>query len=358
MRKLLILSVFISIGYNSMAQTSCAQTLRLAQSIYDQGRLHELEELISKSLKNPAMACSKVEQVGLLKLLTLANIYLEEPVKADESMLALLNTNPYFEPNKDVDPAEFVALYRTFRTQPVFRLGVQFGGNITKPNVASFNPVSDGSSRYESKLGIGSGFVAELPITLKWKLTGGLHYQQKRFTNTAISNFKSTADESNATTGIVAIDYSITTATETQNWISFPLIVQYEISDKRKIIPFAEFGISTDFLLGAETSVERKRVSNQSIDVKSFSLNPQREKINLSVVLGAGARTRIASGYLIADIRYSYGFTKVNTLSTLYDNQQLLFDYNLNDGIFSLNSFYFNVGYVQNFFKPKKLNRK
>ncbi len=358
MRKLVILIVFSILGYKSLAQTSCAQTLRLAQSIYDQGRLHELEELISKSLKNPAMACSKVEQVGLLKLLTLANIYLEEPKKADESMLTLLNTNPYFEPNKDVDPAEFVALYRTFRTQPVFRLGVKFGVNITQPNVASFNPVSDGSSKYESKLGIGGGIVAELPITLKWKLTGELLYQQKRFTNTAVSNFLSSGDESSASTVVAAIDYSISTAAETQNWISFPLLAQYEISDNRKIIPFAEFGISTDFLLSAETSVERKRVSNQSIDVKSFSLNPQREKINVSLVLGAGARTRIASGYLIADVRYSYGLTQVNTLSKLYDNQQLLFDYNINDGIFSLNSLYFHVGYVQNFFKPKKLNKK
>jgi hypothetical protein len=356
MKKFLILIAFTALCYQGLAQSvSCAQTLRLAQSIYEQGRLHELEELISKALKNPSLECAKTDQVGLLKLLTLANIYLEDPKKADESMLMLLNINPYFEPNKDVDPAEFVALYNTFRTQPVFRLGIKFGANSSRPNVTSFNPVSDGISKYKSNLGIVGGVVVEFPVSLKLILSGELLYHQKRFTNTAVSKF--TTSENNAN-NITVIDYSSSTGIETQNYISLPLLVQYEISDKRKIIPYVELGVSTDYLLGAETSVERKRVSNQSIDVKSFSLSPQREKLNFSMIAGAGARTRIASGYLVANIRYSYGLTKVNSLSTLYTNQLLLMDYNINDGIFSLNSLYFTMGYVQNFFKPKKLNRK
>jgi hypothetical protein len=57
-------------------------------------------------------------------------------------------------------------------------------------------------------------------------------------------------------------------------------------------------------------------------------------------------------------VRYSYGLTRVNSLTTLYNNQFLLLDYRLADGIFSLNSLYLNVGYVQNFFNPKKLKRK
>src|SRR5258706_9043491 len=83
---------------------SGAQTLRLAQSIYEQGRLHELPELINKNLD----AFSKSEKVTGYRLLTLAYIYLEEPEKADETLLKLIQTDPYFKPNPGVDPAEFI----------------------------------------------------------------------------------------------------------------------------------------------------------------------------------------------------------------------------------------------------------
>jgi len=97
----------------TMAQTtSCAQTIRLATSVYEQGRLHELPDLLKNCLNS---GFTQQERVTAYKLLTLSYIYLEEPEKADESMLKLLETNPYFEINAAVDPAEFIALYNTFR---------------------------------------------------------------------------------------------------------------------------------------------------------------------------------------------------------------------------------------------------
>ena len=73
--------------------TSCAQTLRLAQSVYDQGRLQELNGILQNCLQN---GFTKQERVEAYKLLTLSYIYQEEPEKADEAMLDLLRTDPYF----------------------------------------------------------------------------------------------------------------------------------------------------------------------------------------------------------------------------------------------------------------------
>src|SRR5438105_6022452 len=116
MRRIL-LTAFIAIGFSAgFAQTtSCSQTLRLARSTYDQGRLHEVATLMEKCLKG---GFTQQEKVEAYKLLCLTYLYLEEPEKADDAMLNLLRTDPYFEVNKQVDPAEFIALYRTFRTQP------------------------------------------------------------------------------------------------------------------------------------------------------------------------------------------------------------------------------------------------
>jgi len=348
MKRILFCFLILIIGERAYSQiSSCAQTLRLARSTYEQGRLHELPELLESCLKNTgASGFTKEQKVQAYTLLAMAYIYLEEPEKADDAMLNLLRTDPYFRPNPDVDPAEFIGLFSTFRTRPIYRLGVKFGINASQPNVSSYNPVSDGSAKYAYKIGIGGGVAAEVPINDKFTISAELFFLQKKFTNTSSSILQDTA-------------YSSSVGTENQSWISLPLMVQYQLLDKRKIIPFVEGGISTDYLLGATIDATQKRFGNQSsVDLKSFSITSQRQKINVSAIIGAGFKTRIAGGYLLADVRYSYGLIKSNTTATLSANQDLLFDYKIVDGIFSMNSFYFNVGYVQNFFNPKKLKRK
>src|SRR6187549_1035341 len=89
----LIFLVLISLeGYSQLV--SCSQTLRLARSTYEQGRLHEIPALLAKCL---AGGFSQQEKVEAYKLLCLSYIYLEEPQKADEAMLNLLRTDHYFK---------------------------------------------------------------------------------------------------------------------------------------------------------------------------------------------------------------------------------------------------------------------
>ncbi|MBS1490665.1 MAG: PorT family protein [Bacteroidetes bacterium] len=359
MKRLYLLAVVVLFcGRYGFAQlTTCAQTLRLANSTYEQGRLHELPDLLSKCLEN---GFNKQEKVQAYKLLALAYIYLEEPEKADETMLKILETDNYFAINKDIDPAEFIALYNTFRTKPIYRLGVKFSINSTQPNVSQFNPVSDGQAKYAYKVGIALGVAGEVPISIPFlknrtTLSGELFYATKSFSN----QFNA---QQNQTT------YSTSTGTETQNWISVPLMLQYRLLKKdelstptkwiERLNPYVSVGVSTDYLLSSSTSVDQKRQNNQSIDLQTISLSLQREKLNLSALVGAGIKSRVAQGFLVAEVRYAYGLSKVNSPSTLYANQILLNNYKMVDGVFSLNSLFFNIGYVQNFFNPKKLKRK
>lgn len=357
MKRILPLFFLLLIAQLAYSQlTTNAQRLRLARSTYEQGRLHELPDLLSEILKTG----DKAEKVEAYELLTQAYIYLEEPEKADEAMLNLLRTDPYYRPNPDVAPAELIALYKTFRTKPVYRLGIKLSLNATQPNVTSFNPVSDGTSSYSYKLGFGAGLVGEIPLYLplvKDRVTFNpeINFNARSFTN--VSNSMSGGQS-----------YSTTTGTENQSWLSVPVLLQYqllqidEFKQKKtffeKINPFISFGVSADYLLSAKTDVDQKRVENQSIDTRTLTLDVQREKFNLNAVGSAGIKTRIAGGYLVAEVRYYYGLTKVNSASTLYSNQIALNDYKLADGIFSQNSLYVNVGYVQNFFNPKKLKKK
>lgn len=348
MRRILFLALILAAAFDGLAQ-NCAQTLRLARSTYDQGRLHELPALMKDCLDpKKTDGFTKQEKVEAYKLLTMSYIYLEEPEKADSSMLLLLRTDPYFEPNPNVDPQEFLGLYKTFRTRPVFRVGIKFALNSSQPNVSAFNPISDGNASYSPGIGIGGGFIAELPISEKITINGEMLFVQRKFSNNSISTFP---------TGTGLVEFSNSTGIENQSWLSIPITAQYRIVKKR-FEPYVELGVSGDLLLNSTIQGEQRRVSNQSIDSKSFELSSQREKVNISAVLGAGAKTRFASGYLFANVRYCYGLTKVNSPNSLYNSEDLLFDYKLIDGIFSINSVFFNVGYVQNFFNPKKIKRK
>lgn len=351
-RLLLLCCFFFTLTIATYAQTaapSCAQTLRLAQSVYEQGRLHEVPGILQKCLNENGF--NDQEKVNAYKILTNTYIYLEEPEEADKSMLELLRTDHYFEINEAVDPAEFVALYRTFRTKPIYRLGVKFGTNLTQPNTLNFNSIGEGNSSYDKKFGFSGGVSLEVPISPKITLNPELHF--------VIKSFKSKFDYIQNQQV-----YSSTTGGETQNVVSLPLLAQYVIFEKRRnpnaepsIIIYATGGTTIDYLLASKISAEVKREGFQSIEVRSFSAKPQREKINLNATLGAGAKFRIAGGYFIAEARYNYGLSKINSSTTILNNQNLLFDYGYSDGIYRLNSLNITVGYLQNFFNPKKKSK-
>src|SRR5258706_2214307 len=280
MTSLLLVCIFLLTASVAFAQlTSTAQRLRLARSTYEQGRLHELPDLLAEIIKSG----DKSQKVEAYELLTQAYIYLEEPEKADEAMLNLLRTDPYYRPNPDVAPAELIALYKTFRTKPIYRLGVKFSLNATQPNVKSYNQVSDGNASYTYKLGFGGGFVGEIPLDLpilkdRFTFNPEVYFSTRSFTNTSNSVLNGET-------------YSTTTGTEKQSWLSVPLLLQYQIirvdefKKQPKFIerlnPFINFGIAGDYLLSASTDVDQKRVGNQSIDVRTATIDTQREKINL-----------------------------------------------------------------------------
>lgn len=353
MKKLYILALIIFLAAKSFAQTSsCAQTIRLAQSIYDQGRLHELEDLINRQLGKGD--CSKSEQVSLLKLLTLSYIYLEEPKLADEKMLQLLETDHYFVINEAVDPAEFVALYNTFRTTPIFRFGLNAGTVASKPYVLEFNPISEGNGEYSHRFGFDVGVISEIPITNFISFNPALHLSIKSFSNSF------TGINPNST-----VSFSTSIGKESQYWISLPLQIQYHVYGSEeskakpkhfvtKLNPYVTAGVSFDYMANSSLQVEQKRSKEQSIELRTISMSPQRELLNVSMLVGAGGKVRAAGGYIVGEIKFSYGLNQINSSSSLLSNQQLLFDYGYADGIFKINSVFISTGYVHNFFNPKK----
>lgn len=339
-RLLLALCLLLSATIVHAQMTSCAQTLRLANSIYEQGRLHEIPALLESCLKS---GFTKQEKVQAYKILCLSYLYLEEPQKADEAMLNLLRTDPYFEINEQVDPAELIGLYKTFRTWPIYRIGVRLGANVTSPNVKSRVEATSGESEYVPNYNIQFGIVGEVPLNQKLTLNPELAFQSKKFSYKSTVDFGD--DQQNASEGV-----------ESQTWVSLPVMVQYRVLDK-SYNPYIALGVSADYLLKSELTITRRRENASPVDEKSIDLEPEREPLNISAIAGAGVQLPIGGGFVALDVRYAYGITNVNSKTTAFNNASLALDYGYADNIFSVNSLSVTVGYIYNIFKPKKLRR-
>lgn len=343
----IIILLFINSAFAQEGPTP-AQTLRLAHATYEQGRLHEIptqlnDEVIAKMTKQ--------EKVDAHKILCLTYIYLEEPAKADESMLSILRTDPYFQINEVVDPAEFVALYKTFRTTPIYRVGAKLGINASQPNVVESVTAVELSddSEYTYGLGLLFGAVVDAPVNDRMTLHGELLFVQKKFG----IDLKVNRGQDEFGQAVINQFEGI----ETQRWLSLPLSFEYKVADK-KFNPYLAAGISIDYLLNAELVGERTRADASSIPESTFELKLQREKINISALVAAGAKFKIAGGYFVTELRYLYGISNINSEETAYANQEATWEQGYADPVFKLSSLAITGSYLHNIFNPKKLKRK
>lgn len=346
MRRLLLLTVVVlsGISYAARGQSTCAQTLRLAQSVYEQGRLHELPQLLEGCL---ADGFNDEEKVNAYKLLTLTYIYLEEPGRADEMMLALLRTDTEFKINDAVDPAEFVALYKTFRTNPIYRIGGKLGGTVSRPSVVSADYIDDGTNTISKSYGFAGTVSAEIPLTgkmSKFTLNPELSFQ--------LLSFKTVAEKSDTA--------SIRPATENQAWISLPVSLQYSLYEnkERTTVYYASAGLSADYLINSSKQITANIEYNSGVDQNTYALEAQRKKFNAGVLVSAGFKRKIGKGFLLVELRYKMGLLTLSDKSDTYENPVLVFDYHYADGIYKLNTLSLSAGYVLNRYKPKKLTSR
>jgi hypothetical protein len=357
MRRLYLLGILVFLSAKSFSQTAtCAQTLRLARATYEQGRLHEIEGQLKGCLESGFTKDEKQFKVEGYKILCLSYIYLEEPEKADEAMLNLKKTDPYFTPNPQVDPAEFVALFNTFRKEPIYRIGAKLGGNFSRPNVQEVSSVVElgPDSEFKPSFGLQFGAAADFPLSRKITLHGELLYLQHRYEidEKVVRGIDIETGEQlvNEFTGI-----------ESQTWLSLPITVEYSYLNPnsklhQKLRPYVALGFSVGYLLGAQITADREREGESSIPESGIDIT--REKINLSAMISTGIKYKIASGLFVFDIRYLHGLTNVSSSETAFENQKLLWEYGYADPVFKMSSLGVNLSYVQDIFKPKKLKHK
>jgi len=330
----------------AMAQTagSCSQSLRLARSVYDKGRLQEIPTILQPCLQAKTGGFTKAERQEALRLLTLSYLYSDEPEKADEGMLNLLKEFHYYKPNREVDPAEYAALFNTFRTEPVYRVGVKFGMNVTKPRVVSSDIANRAADRdsaghvgYKSEFSYMGGVAAEIPLFKNIIFNPELYFFSRTFSG---FNSQPGAQE-------------VQLLSESLKMLSMPLALQYTV-DQGWMIPYASLGVSINYLLKSDMQLQINRVNNQSIDNQPYVITKHQKPFSFDVAAALGVKFTAGPGKIILEARYWHGLSDVNSKDKTFENSSAVWNYHYVDPVFKTSASSMTIGYVLDVFNPKK----
>jgi hypothetical protein len=363
---------------SSGQSANCTQVLRLARAVYEQGRLHELENLLDGCLKGTVGEtggfATVQEQVDAYRLLCLSYIYLEEPAKADQAMLGLLNADHFFVLNP-TDPAEFQALYRTFRTEPVFAYGVKLGGGTNFLSLMkAYNVGSE--SIGNTKYGVGFSFCAGAFIEkeffpnfpeknfLRNTLLRADAYYSLRNSTITNNNLWTFATDNERESGIF-------TGKLASSWIDFNILLKYRYNRKSSWDPYIGIGPGISFLVNSkinQAKLERKTrlvnadgttekiTASNSYSGPSVEIKSAYKSLPQSVSLVWGVNKRFGAFYINMEGRFQYGLG--NLISKENRTIPDLIDYSMTINDHRQSNLIVNLGVTLPKFTPKKLTKK
>ncbi len=350
---LLVLVSLPALAQDQKTQTPCTQILRLVRSTYESGRLHEIPNMVAPCLERSTGGFTDEEKRETYRYLTLTYIYLEEPEKADEAMLKLLETDHFFQISS-LDPAEFKSLYKKFRTDPVFKLGIRGGLNVTQNNALNYNYVGSAGGGL-GKYGVSLGFHAIASFEKEFSKPSFL---KKLVIAPELGFMSRKFSYSNPTLAFADEDPSKSVSNQTfliaQSFLDLNGLVQYKFTDKLDFKSYIGGGPSISYLLSSTfqpTTVLGNGFTNTE---GAFSDAESYRKLTTSFIVTAGIKRKIGGLYLTVDVRYQYGLSNMINSSTR-TNPSGAFNYQVQYNDYRMNTLVANLGLIYPYFKPKKL---
>ena len=324
---------------DSIIANRCVEMLREAEKTYEAGKIQDIEKMLIPCIED---GFSKFEKVQAYRLIILSKLFNDEGEKAEAYFLKLLKVDPEYTVNPVTDPSELIDLYNSYRTNPVFAIGLKAGMNQATPNAyvpyGVYNTGGNNGS-YKGYLNFQFGICYDYYLSKKFSIGADLLFSLKKFqyTNTLLG-------------------YSQLTSTESQTWLDLPVVLKYTLG-KKKLRYYAEAGGAASMILGSNSTFVRKDASTQSNEAvgPSVSTLNLRNTFNYSLIAGAGIRYKAGYGYIVLDVKYMYGLSNVSNVHHKYINNQLVYNYGYIDNNFTLNALMFSVGYYRSFYKPKKI---
>jgi hypothetical protein len=336
----LMLVVFSSIPLLVLPQeaTTCAESLRNAQSLFDNGQVEQIPVVLSECLRS---GFKQEEELAAYKLIIQTYLFQDKNEKADSAMLAFLKKYPEYQLSP-TDHSSFVHLYNNFNVKPVVQLALHLGTSL--PFVTFIDPQSLSADPHPKKyttdlINLFASLEAKFAINSRLELNVEGGYSQLSFTSKEDFN-----------------DFGTVNYSEIQHRLEVPVTATYNIITFGKFTAYARAGAGAAFDLSAIA----KNVSFDATDIIPFSdrKSPEisregsRIKMDIFGQAGGGIKLKIPKGYLNFEIRTNLGI--YDQVLDEGESVTQLAGYNYKDDDFNLNAVNFSFGYTKIFYKPSK----
>jgi len=368
---LFFLTFFVS------AQT-WTQKLLIAERDYDAGRLVNIVDNISggfeKSLGNNGY--TREEKIRAIKLITKVYIFMDNESKSDEYMIKLLRADKEHNLDPKVDPAELYDLYRKFRSQPIFRIGLRVGVNKSYPNIINtfgtgntgivskiYNGVGESPNEASVNGGSGTGFFinAMAERYLNWGLEVGLGLEFRN-SQYSVDNYITYGDslQVNGIAEIAQFAVLSTMVTHQQSFFRVPLLLRYNFKydSDNSFVPYIAAGASYDYLLDAKY-LDGNRTGgteykfDSDLSLKDLDLIA---KNNFSVFACLGLKMRVKTHFLTLEAKFNKALLNYINPNNRWSNNSLsTYDLAFVEDDFSLDMLSFSFGYTYSIYNPQKL---
>ena len=334
--RLVLLAIFMLIGFAGWSQNTCSDQLRLAQRRYDSGLLDDIPSLLESCIQR---GFTKEEKANAYKLLIQTYIFSDQPQKADEVMLDFLREFPKYTiaPN---DHTEFINLYQTYRTTPVMKIETSIGLNLGLPWVKEYFGVEDLSNIdvfYSSSFGANAEvnyidhlfneFDGSFGVSVSWSRVG---YWNELYDHTSLA------------------------ATYNNISIGFPLALRYNRSFSG-INLFAKAGVEPAYLLMSSINFTRELSTGGDPYTGTEFVTSYFRRFDIRPIISVGWDFQLGDNQLMITAGMRFGTIISTTNDKRYQNDEFYQKYYFIPDDILVHQAFINISYVFSIFNPKKL---
>lgn len=336
----------ISLLYGQNAGTGIATTdhdciiiMKEADRLFQNGQydrcINDLEGVIS------TCTLSRSEKIHVLELLAKAYIEIDDPGKAEATVILMLTKFPHYDLKEEANYEAYNRLVKKYKIHPQFSLGIRNTANWINYNQTEVFSVLDGldySMPYSTKLiGLLQGFGLvyygwiEFEFDKDISLNADLTFMWSKYDR----NF-------NESPGF-NLDFW-----EKDNYIEIPVYLKKYFHIGNNVLPYVTTGMGWLYMTSANGNAEISYTKDDIITGKNIDFFARAENINMlemrnsstfEWIAGVGIGYKMKNLRLFIDARYYRGLKSITNETERFSNSMLINEFFYIDNSVKLNQF-------------------
>lgn len=317
-------------------------TLKEAKELYEQGQIEDIPKMLTECMQS---GFTRAQRIEAYKLIIMSYLFDDNQFEAEKVMDDFLKKFPEYEimPN---DPVEFTYLLESYKTSSVYSINLFLGPNYSNARILEpYSALDQNNTTSDNKygrgfdigLGVSRNLIKELNVNM------AVFYSSTLISKTDITKSLISGSE-----------YQITVKSEENlKKIDIPLSLTYTFG-KGNLNYYARLGGQFSFITKSSLDVERTLPDDAPISKTGFDIKDIRTKNYYSLIAGIGLQYKVPRGFLVLDLRYHYGLSKLSVDGDHFKNQELWSKYYYIDDDFKLDYFTINLGYYFTIYSSKR----